>query len=445
MAIVPFTLCSLCFRKLSMIPTIGSEIEIYKTPGGYMMMDLNSGKLGGGKRLGAFACLYEQASELEKKVENIARAYTWDVRHDCYVVFDIQLGIQEIEGTSYVSPLIHEVKKAIEERGYMVKGFIGRDKIFSEDPKNWKVVEVNDELQVKSISYDEHALEDLAESEAVYLGCHFAPPSCRKNQWDEDTCRNGFINNFIDLPGVNWLFMRGNQHSPYYNAVVFSRENELNIKDDSFPSIRGSDAIRQRLEEMRRQGQRYVVIKDISKMSIGGRGISFGDLDKPTTCEGIPSPALVMPYFPIEPTKTNEGDVIIQTRIIYSFEGKAKPQFVFAKMYLVNGMSPEPYNLSSFCTDFVVWDIRDYFYYLKSPSRGKLSCRKVSTTKNKGLRRHFESVIEQCMSDIGDVERGLQYMGTDQVKLLEFYRAMKKKKLVPGNIHPFLNLFNRGK
>ncbi|MFH1276233.1 MAG: hypothetical protein ABIH82_03905 [Candidatus Woesearchaeota archaeon] len=422
---------------------IGSEIEVYKTSNGYMMVDLNSGKLGGAKRLGSFASVGREVNGLEEKIANVARSYTWDINEDCYIVFDTQLGIQEVDGIKYISPLIYEVKRAIEEKGYKVKGFVGRDKIFSESHDNWKTVQVSDNLEVKAISSDDGVLRDLANTEAVYFGCHFAPTSCNPNCWDEDTCRNGMINNLIDLPGINWLFMRESEFTPYKDAFMFSRGNSLNIRDESIQLVRGEEELYQKFIEMNRKGHQYAVIKDLARMSIGGRSVSFVDLSQPENYNGIPSTALVMPYFHIEPTLIGDRKFVLQTRMIYSSVQKSEPDFVFAKVYPGNGANSKPSNLSSVCADFVVWDLQDGMYHLTSLEKGKLSVSVSSYEEQVALREHFESVVETIFPEIKKVERKLQEIGTDYGQLFHFYKRMKKQKLVPGNIHPFLNLFMR--
>src|SRR3989344_2214870 len=303
---------------------IGCEIEVYQTPSSYMMVDLNPGKLGGAKRFGSFAGLDSQANGLETRIGNIARSFSWDVRDDCYIVFDMSLGIQDVEGRTYISPLVYEIKRAIEDRGYKVKGFVGRDKIFSEKTDNWKSVEVNDKLEVTNVIFDNEVLSDLANTQSVYLGCHFAPRSCEPNNWNEDTCRNGFINNFLDLPGINWLFMRESEFSPYKDAFVFSRANGLNVRDENISVARGDEELHERCEEMRRKGHRYATIKDLARMSIGGRNISFMDLNQLEDIGKIPPTALVMPYFHTEPTIIGEERVILQTRMVYSSINKSE-------------------------------------------------------------------------------------------------------------------------
>ncbi|MBI2665137.1 hypothetical protein HYX12_00780 [Candidatus Woesearchaeota archaeon] len=420
---------------------IGSEIEIYKTPSAYMMIDLNPGKVGGAKRFGSFACLDQDASHLESKVSAIAQSYSWDVRSDCYIVFDLSLGVQEVDGRTYLSPFVYHLKRTIEERGYIVKGLIGREKIFSESPENWKKVTLGNHQEIKNIEYDIAILEDLAATQSVYLGCHFAPRSCTTNYWDNDTCRNGFINNFLDLPSINWLFMRECEFSPYKDAFVFSRKTDLNVKDELVSLARGNEELREKCEEMKRRGHLYAAIKDLSKMSIGGRGVSFIDLNELDGLVAVPSTALVMPYFQVEPTQIDGARVVLQTRMVYSSVRSPAPDFIFAKVYSENNVNTRPMNLSSMCTDFIVWDLRDGMYHIHSLSKGKSAIRKSTEREKADYRMFFEPMIAEVFPEIKKVEQKLLDVGIDSTTLFRFYKKMKKQQFVPGAIYPFLNLF----
>lgn len=334
-------------------------------------------------------------------------------------MFDIPTSVLSVNREPRLSPFIQAVVNSIQDRGYRVLGMIGREKTFSQSSDNWKRVINNGSVEVVD---DATIVDQLREAPAIYLGCHFLPPGLKQAEFDEPTKMAGMVNNFLDLPGVNFRLLDG-LHSPYAHAVVMGSNRQRELERLGIACMERSE-----LTDRLRSGAKLVV-KDIGRMSIGGAGVEIVDQTRADDYLNVKA-AVVTPFVEFPLVETGEGPRLLQTRILYSPKG---PELVAAKL-----LPPGEQNSSGFADTAAVFDF-EQVYLLKTPQRGVL---KIVPTVDAELVRHFEQAVEQGMPLVNEVERRLQQLAEPET-MQKHFKECKRAGLVPGSAMAYLNPFVR--
>jgi len=425
-------------------PMIGTEVEIFRYHGRVQFLDPNVGKVGGAKRF-LYPLLHDNL--LSDRVMRLARSVV-DTQNDSYIISDHQTGIKTFEGRPFISPFLHAVKSVIEERGYRCLGLILRNGLSRLNPKHWHTIDMNENGEMLSDEYSSTRIEALRDAPAVHLGCHFAPKGCQDNQWDENTRRNGLVNNVFDLPGVSPWFLHDFDNTPYKHAVIYYPETKFPDHTPDVPHIRGLDALAQLFKQYQSDGFTYAALKKTNAMSLGGARVKFAPLAGINALDRIDVPTFISPYYAFDVNETPQGPAVIQTRVLYSKDNNIRPEIVCAKIYPCPDPT-QPANFSEYCPHVYLWDLGDNLWHIEAADHDDsrphqhINIERIKSRDARAFASILNDTLTQALSPLSALEHRLSDIGSTYASAHALYERRKTDKLVPPKAKEYLRNFLR--